>query len=115
MTAMSNYSFRAKESYSFLASPFIKFNTLASKRKNKEPKCWCFYGWICEDHPDKPWGHKECGAAADLCKNPQCVKIRTPFFYQSTPIVQPGRRKPPVRKTELLSPQSAVIPIRDYR
>ena len=84
MTAVSNYAFRAKESYSFLASPFVKFNMLASKRKNKEPKCWCFYGWICEDHPDKPWGHKECGAAADLCKNPQCVKIRTPFFYQST-------------------------------
>jgi hypothetical protein len=80
---MSNYSFRAKASCLFLPSPFVQFNMLAAKRKNKEPKCWCFYGWVCEDHPDKPWGHKGCGAAADLCKNPQCVKIRTPFFYPS--------------------------------
>ena len=23
-----------------------------AKAKNSE--CWCFYGWVCEDHPDKP-------------------------------------------------------------
>jgi hypothetical protein len=79
---MSNYSFRTKASCLSLASPFIKFNMLA-KRKNKEPKCGCFYGWVCEDHPDKPWGHKGCGAAADLCKNPQCAEIRTPVLSPS--------------------------------
>jgi hypothetical protein len=76
---MSNYSFRPKASSLSLASPFIKFNMLAAKRKkNKGSKCSCFYGWICKNHPDKPWGHKECGAPADLCKNPQCLEIRTP-------------------------------------
>jgi hypothetical protein len=76
---MSNYSFRAKASGLSLASPFVKFNLLAAKRKkNKESKCSCFYGWICKNHPEKPWGHKECGAPADLCKNPQCLEIRTP-------------------------------------
>jgi hypothetical protein len=85
LTAMSNYSFRAKASCLFLDSPFVKFNMLAAKKKkNGEPKCWCFYGWVCMQHPDKPWGHKECGAAADLCKNPQCVEIRTPVLSLST-------------------------------
>jgi hypothetical protein len=46
---MSNYSFRGKASCLFPTSPFIEFNMLAAKRKkNREPKCWCFYGWICE-------------------------------------------------------------------
>jgi uncharacterized protein YcbK (DUF882 family) len=22
--------------------------------KAKSSECWCFYGWVCEDHPDKP-------------------------------------------------------------
>jgi hypothetical protein len=83
MTAMSNYSFRGKASRSSLASPFVKFNMLAAKGKNK---CWCFYGWICKNHPDKPWGHKECGAPADLCKNPQCLEIRTPLLSPSVPV-----------------------------
>jgi hypothetical protein len=28
-----------------------------AKAKNSE--CWCFYGWICEDHPDKPAATRE--------------------------------------------------------
>jgi hypothetical protein len=28
-------------------------------------------------------GYKECGAAADLCKNAQCVEIRTPVLSPS--------------------------------
>src|SRR5262245_47334799 len=88
MTAMSNYSFGAKASCLFLASAFVKFNMLAAKRKNKEPKCWCFYGWVCENHPNQPWAHKGCGAAADPCKNPQCAKIRRYGLRRVDPIYQ---------------------------
>lgn len=24
-------------------------------------------GWVCADHPDKPWGHDGCGAEAARC------------------------------------------------
>jgi hypothetical protein len=29
----------------------------------KSAICPCNKGWICEDHPDQPWGHDGCGAA----------------------------------------------------
>jgi hypothetical protein len=25
---------------------------VAAKRKNKKLECWCFHGWVCEDHPE---------------------------------------------------------------
>jgi hypothetical protein len=29
-------------------------------------------GWLCEDHPDKPWQHDRCGGAGIACVcNPQ--------------------------------------------
>jgi hypothetical protein len=46
---------------------------MAAKAK-KPAACWCFYGWVCEDHPNKPWGHKGCEAAGELYLNPQCDK-----------------------------------------
>ena len=86
---MSNYSFRGKASCLIPTSPFVEFNMLAAKRKkNREPKCWCFYGWVCGEHQDKPWGHKGCGAAADLCKDPQCAKIRRYGLRRADPIYQ---------------------------
>jgi hypothetical protein len=39
-----------------------------------ELECACNNGWVCEDHPDQPWGHNGWGAAGELCKNPQCDK-----------------------------------------
>jgi hypothetical protein len=24
-------------------------------------------GWVCEDHPDKPWQHDACGGAGSPC------------------------------------------------
>ena len=64
-------------------------------------KCPCLKGWVCEDHPSQPWGHRGCGAAGELCKNPQCDKDPDSIFLSVHCRVQPGRRKPPVRKTSL--------------
>jgi hypothetical protein len=25
-------------------------------------------GWVCEDHPDKPWQHDGCGGAGAPCE-----------------------------------------------
>ena len=41
---------------------------------------WCFYRWVCEDHPDQPWEHDGCGAAGELCTNPQCDKDADSIF-----------------------------------
>lgn len=36
----------------------------------------CDGGWICEEHPDKPWPHRlkhgECGAPGMPCRDEQC-------------------------------------------
>ena len=29
--------------------------------------CHCRDGWICEEHPDRPWPHDGCKALGDLC------------------------------------------------
>jgi hypothetical protein len=74
---------------------------MAAKRKKirtkKSTKCRCFYGWVCEAHPKQPWKHTGCDAAADLCKNPHCDKDPDSVFVMG----QPGKRKPPVRRTSL--------------
>jgi hypothetical protein len=76
--------------------------TKKKKTRSKKPtKCPCLNGWVCEDHPNKPWNHKGCGAAGELCKNPQCKKDPDSIFLSIDCEVQPGRRKPPVRKTSL--------------
>ena len=35
-------------------------------------------GWVCEDHPHEPMGHRlpdgrECGGAGDPCGDPECA------------------------------------------
>ena len=57
----------------------------------------------CEDHPDRPWQHNDCGTAGDLCTNPQCDKDADSIFLTVQCRVQPGRRKPPIRKGVLLN------------
>jgi hypothetical protein len=46
-------------------------------------------------------GHKGSGATGELCKNPKCNKDPDSIFLFVQCRVQPGRRKPPVRKTSL--------------
>src|SRR4029434_722665 len=51
------------------------------KRGAKKPaKCPCLKGWVCEDHPNQPWGHDGCEAAGELCKNPRCDKDPDSIF-----------------------------------
>ena len=45
-----------------------------------ETVCLCISGWICEDHPDQPYGHEGCGAAGELCTNPECDKMQILFL-----------------------------------
>ena len=30
----------------------------------------CADGWICEEHPDKPWPHDHCYGPGVPCENP---------------------------------------------
>lgn len=33
-----------------------------------DPACTkCCEGWICEEHPDKPWPHDDCAGPGMLC------------------------------------------------
>jgi hypothetical protein len=50
---------------------------------NKKAKCWCFYGWVCEEHPDKPWRHGRCEAAGIFAKTHNAKKFQILFFYPS--------------------------------
>src|SRR4029453_1555763 len=68
--------------------------------KVKPAVCSCYRGWVCEDHPDQPWEHDGCGAAGELCKNPNCNKDPDSVFVSIHCRIQPGRGKPPIRKTE---------------
>jgi hypothetical protein len=37
------------------------------------PTCGkCLDGWICEEHPDKPWPHDGCAGPGVPCDNPFC-------------------------------------------
>ena len=44
------------------------------------PECFCNHGWVCEEHPDKPWDHDNCGGAGQPCKNPDCRKDPDTIF-----------------------------------
>lgn len=43
-------------------------------------------GWVCEDHPDKPWGNGKncCGGAGMPCR------ICNPSDYSTPPRMPPG-------------------------
>ena len=34
--------------------------------------CHCAEGWVCEDHPDRPWAHDHCAEPAMPCATPDC-------------------------------------------
>lgn len=72
-----------------------------------ETECSCNNGWVCEDHPDQQWGHDGCGAAGELCTNPQCDKDADSIFLTFHCRVQPGR-KPPIRKAVLPNPSDSL-------
>ena len=35
--------------------------------------CYCREGWICEQHPARPWPHEVCAGPGMLCQDPACV------------------------------------------
>jgi hypothetical protein len=37
-----------------------------------DPRYICWFGYVCEDHLDKPWEHDGCGGAGDPCPRPDC-------------------------------------------
>jgi hypothetical protein len=39
---------------------------------NAPETCHCDQGWICEEHPDRPWPHDECSGPGTQCHNPEC-------------------------------------------
>jgi hypothetical protein len=77
-------------------------------RAKKPTKCPCLKGWVCEDHPNQPWKHRGCEAAGELCKNPRCNKDPDSIFLTINCRVQPGRRKPAVRKTGITREEKIV-------
>ncbi len=42
--------------------------------------CHCHQGWICEEHPDRPWPHDDCAGPGIRCDNPDC-----PWWATSKP------------------------------
>jgi len=51
-------------------SPATGKDTMATAIRNGCPVCHGSHepGWLCADHPDKPWGHEGCGAAGVPCQ-----------------------------------------------
>ena len=86
---------------SWLKMKVAHYPKVKKHRTKKPTKCPCFKGWVCEDHPNQSWGHKSCGGAGELCRNPQCDKDPDSIFLSVHCQVQPGRRKPPIRKISL--------------
>jgi hypothetical protein len=35
----------------------------------------CDAGWICEEHPDRPYPHDDCAGPAMLCRTPGCPHL----------------------------------------
>src|SRR5215470_2180381 len=66
-----------------------------------DSRCICWFGYVCEDHPNKPWEHNDCHAAGDPCPRPDCpYKDNSDAIFATVHCqVQPGKKKPPVRKT----------------
>jgi hypothetical protein len=75
---------------------------MARQRKKTRPikptKSPCLNGRMCEDHPNQPWGHRGCGAAGELCKNPKCDKDPGSIFSQSTVRYSPAEENRQLEK-----------------
>jgi len=69
-----------------------------TKRAESQAECLYYKGWVCEDHPDQPWGHDGCGAAGELCTNPECDKDADSIFLTIQCRVQPEEENRPIRK-----------------
>jgi hypothetical protein len=78
---------------------FVKLNAWQA-RKTRELKILLNADalWLgLRVHPKQPWEHDGCGAAGELCPNPQSDKDPDSVFV----LGQPGKRNPLVRKTSL--------------
>ena len=71
-----------------------------ASRARKLTECSCYEGWVCEDHPGKPFNHDGCGGAGGLCTNPDCDKDPDSVFSDiHCRVVR--ERKPADRKTSI--------------
>jgi hypothetical protein len=54
------------------------------KHRPKKPiKCPCLKGWVCEDHPNQPWGIEVAQLPGNCARIRGARKILTLFFYPS--------------------------------
>jgi hypothetical protein len=42
-------------------------------------------GWVCEEHPDKPWEHDGCGAAGAPCICNPTGHVDMPTVFEQVP------------------------------
>jgi hypothetical protein len=55
----------------------------------------CADGWICEEHPDRPWPHDDCAGPGKPCDGPSCqYRIDTRPVKTRTGLVCPQCRQP---------------------
>jgi hypothetical protein len=48
------------------------------------------FGWVCEDHSDKPWEHDDCGGAGAACVcNPAAAVAWREMYAEVRPSDQP--------------------------
>jgi len=45
---------------------------MASIERDAPLFCRCEQGWICEEHPDKPYPDDNCTGPGTQCDNPEC-------------------------------------------
>ena len=58
----------------------------------------CDEGWICEQHPDLPWPHDDCGGPGMRCDVPTCPhRIDRRPVTTATGLVCPQCRQPVAR------------------
>jgi hypothetical protein len=77
-------------------------NEATALRNRQEFRLRFNFFFAIEHLPDKPVNHDGCGGAGGTCTNPDCDKDPESVFSDIHCRVV-GKRKPPVRKTELLN------------
>jgi len=54
----------------------------------------CDHGWICEEHPDRPWPHDDCAGPGMPCDVPMCLyRIDVRPVHTRTGLVCPQCRQ----------------------
>jgi len=76
---------------------------MAVKRKTKRLNAGAFMGESARIIQISLGGTKDAVAQASFARNPQCDKDPHSVFLSNHCQVQPGKRRPPVRKIELVN------------